>query len=865
MAFAVLTSLILAGVMGFLLNGLREQVEEAERSELSNLARVFEEHVLGIVRDADLAMQALRNGIEADPEGFRLEWWLATNVGLRDQVAQVALIDAKGSMTATSVAGARLGIDLSDREHFRVQAEAKKDALFISVPVLGRASGKWTLQLTRRFVNRDGAFAGVIVFSIDAAYLSRFYNSVDIGEHGTVQLVGLDGVVRASADSLNGAPGGSIKGTKLYESILRVPVATVMENAISRAGKSTVLTAYRILPGYPLVVAIGADSRDYMAPYRAKLPLILTLGGGALATTMGFAALFLMQSRRQERAEAELIRERLDLMNSQAEGKVRAEEEIRYRAATDAASDAIVSWDREGRIIFANPSARRIFGLESGSLRQIRYQSFFAPSSSDELARALESVMAGKPGTFGRTLEVDCRRSDGTVFAAEIALNLWSSHDSAIVTMVCRDISERRRNEEERKSLLTAGMQAQKMEAIGTLAGGIAHDFNNVLGAMLGFLWLAQREAPADSKLASNITKAIAAGKRATLVVKQLLDFSRAGTPTDSVFDVRKVIDEIAELAPASIPTSVARSFVSATETLPIRGDATQLHQSILNLVINAVQAIGHGVGRLDVSAKRVEITGELAKDSVADAGDGLVMLRSVSHSGKGGGKIWYGLLRAGPHVRIAVSDSGAGMSEGVMKRIFDPFFTTKAVGEGTGLGLSVLHGVIKSMNGAIVVDSRVGEGTTFEIYVPLHQAAAEERRRVSAPEVGHGAGRILVVDDEADMLAVMAETLRSAGYEVDSSPDGEHALERIKAGPQSYNLVLTDLTMPRMTGDVLVQEAIKLNPQLPIIMCTGRRDRVEELRKLPLATILTKPVYGENLLQAVALVLRHASQPVSV
>ncbi|HSH95548.1 MAG TPA: PAS domain S-box protein, partial [Roseimicrobium sp.] len=314
------------------------------------------------------------------------------------------------------------------------------------------------------------------------------------------------------------------------------------------------------------------------------------------------------------------------------------------------------------------------------------------------------------------------------------------------------DITETRKLEEQ-------FMQAQKMEAIGTLAGGIAHDFNNILAAITGYTELIKMQVTNDPQVETYLAALLQASSRATSLVRQILAFSRQADHERLPLQLRLVVEESLRLLRATIPVTVAFETHIDTETTWVLADATQVHQVLMNLGTNAAHAMSGGPGKLSVRLERREVSDEFARSTTR--------------------------LRPGPHVVLSVSDTGCGMSAEVMERMFDPFFTTKPPGEGTGLGLAVVHGVMQTHEGEVLVKSAQGQGTTFELYFPAHLLPLDTQPAVDETEIPRGKGeRILFVDDEAPIMLVGRLMLEEIGYKVDGETEAPAALERVKANP---------------------------------------------------------------------------------
>ncbi|HEY6824526.1 MAG TPA: ATP-binding protein, partial [Steroidobacteraceae bacterium] len=344
----------------------------------------------------------------------------------------------------------------------------------------------------------------------------------------------------------------------------------------------------------------------------------------------------------------------------------------------------------------------------------------------------------------------------------------------------------------ERHERVTAQLhQSQKLEALGTLAGGIAHDFNNVLGAVLGYAELAGQQSAPDSAQRRYIDNIVVAANRARELVARILAFSRPGVGSARPVLLQKILSEVHSLTCAALPPSVTVAMEVAPAPLVVAGDGSQLHQMLANLLTNAVQAVG-SAGEVRVRAGAVE---------VIEARDCTV-----------------GRLQSGRYARIDVSDTGPGMSAEQVERIFEPFFTTKPVGAGTGLGLSLVHGIVLDHSAALEVSSHAGVGTTFSVYLPLtKEEPAQEPAPLAAPS-GNGE-TILVVDDEPSLVALAEEVLASLGYEPVGCVGAQQALRVFRGAPQRFDAVLTDAIMPEMSGLELLAEVRRVRPELPVVL----------------------------------------------
>jgi signal transduction histidine kinase/FixJ family two-component response regulator len=415
---------------------------------------------------------------------------------------------------------------------------------------------------------------------------------------------------------------------------------------------------------------------------------------------------------------------------------------------------------------------------------------------------------------------------------------LWLPDDVALSRTageIFANAIERERSDSEREKLEARLYQAERLESIGTLAGGIAHEFNNILSAIFGYAELALADLGIGSRAERHVQGIVTAGKRAQNVIEKILTFSRRSERRASLVAAEPVVAEAVELLRASLPTTVALEVALAAGDAAVLADATELQQVVMNFCTNGAQAMGNA-GTLSVRLDVVEADAALA----------------LSHGG----------LPAGRYVRLSVQDTGSGIDPADLERIVEPFFTTKAVGQGTGLGLSTVHGIVTQHGGALNVESRLGHGSTFQAYFPHAGAALGEPQAARAPALRRGRGEtILIVDDDAPLVPLAEETLAALGYEPVGFDQSTAALAAFRAAPDRFDLVLTDDIMPGMTGTELAAQLHALRPGLPIILMTGAGapTRANTLRAAGVREVVRKPLLAATMAELLA---RHLPAP---
>ncbi|MBN2108813.1 MAG: PAS domain S-box protein [Deltaproteobacteria bacterium] len=480
------------------------------------------------------------------------------------------------------------------------------------------------------------------------------------------------------------------------------------------------------------------------------------------------------------------------------------------------AHENILIMDAQGTIVYVNPAV--VSQMERPAHAILGANGFQATGSIYDLQffKAIYELLQSGSAWSG---VLNYQISGGKTASVEQTLSPVLDAEGRLTNIlsISRDISHEKYLEEQLR-------QSQKMEAIGTLAGGIAHDFNNILAAILGYTELAMMDVPKDSITAGRLHHVISSCDRARSLVKQILTFSRKSPRKASPFRVSSIVKEVIKLLRASLPSTIdIRQDISDADAV-VRADPTQLHQLIINLCTNAAQAMEESGGTLTISqASCVKTANDI--------------------------KGWYD-LPPGNYVRLTVRDTGPGIIPEIKDRIFEPFFTTKAVGKGTGMGLAVAHGIVKSCNGCIHVDSAPGAGAAFHVLLPRIDEKPPEAAVQQPAAVPRGSGAILFVDDEESVMQIAHNMLEALGYTVFSTSSSMQAFEMFTADPGRFDCVITDMTMPQIRGDELARRMLEVRPELPIILCTGFSEKIseEQALKMGIRAFLLKPFSMQNL-----------------
>jgi PAS domain S-box-containing protein len=488
-----------------------------------------------------------------------------------------------------------------------------------------------------------------------------------------------------------------------------------------------------------------------------------------------------------------LLTERSALTASASALRQRNEElhqsETRLAAVINSSLDAIICVDADRTISVFNPAAAILFRCPSDQALGSPLERF--------LPHAVNTLAYSQVSTHAQLGEMEGRTAEGKLLAVEVSVSSERRPEGDITTVFARDLTARKKMETHRNVLEAQLRESHKMQAVGTMAGGIAHDFNNILSAILGNVELAKQDTPADSTARVSLTEIEKAGRRARDLVRQILTFSRNEPPKRRPIQLADVVQETLRLLRVTLPPSVELHVTIHPETPAVLADATQVEQALLNLCTNAIQSVGKERGSVSI---------ELGNPPL---GARQIERRETSR---------------GNHVRLAVKDSGAGIDPETLRRIFEPFFTTKPVGEGTGLGLAVVHGIMRTHMGTVGVQSKLGKGSTFTLYFPPVDAPSEPIEiEASPPTTVFGLGQhVMYVDDDQALVFLVERVLTRRGFKVTTFTDPHMAATALRADPQDYHLLVTDYNMPGYSGVDLLREARQIRPGLPVALASG-------------------------------------------
>jgi PAS domain S-box-containing protein len=787
----------------------------ATEGEIGNVANALAEQTAWTFRAVDLLLLDTVQWYSSDGRNIppeRIDEILSSKTAGMKQVSLVTIVDARGIQRHRSHGASPPNLDVSDRSYFIAQRDGDGKGRFMSEPLVTRSNNRAAVVLSRRLDDEKGAFAGVVTAIVELDDIKQFYRAVNLGAGSAIQLLREDGTLLVRNPAALEAVGGSFP-----------ELAAARDSSTARLvnpidGKSDFI-ADAPVRDTPLKLAVTREAAVALQAWReetirvaVRTVIIVLLG------TLTLAAL-LRQIRRVAAGERAL-----------------RDSEERYALAMEGADEGHWDWDVVADRLFLSRKMTMLYGLRSDSVIGNRAewlaQIVIHPDDLPHFETALSDHFSGHTARYECEYRVRQPNGDWRWMRARGRCLRDSAGNPIRFVGSSSDVTAQRQAQADKEQLEGQLRQSQKMEAIGTMAGGIAHDFNNILGAILGYGELAQQHSAQGGPLRRYLDNVMHAAERAKILVERILGFSRSGLGEHAPVNIRSVVSETLELLEASLPAGIRLESHIGAGDAAVTGDATYLHQVVMNLCTNAIQAMEQG-GLLSVILECIEVSEP----------------RTLSR----------GSLAPGPYVRLIVSDTGTGIPPAVLERMFDPFYTTKSVGEGTGLGLSLVHGIVADLGGAIGVATEAGRGTRFEIWFPvageISTPAVEEDRMLPR---GQGES-VMIVDDEPALVGLAEEITAGLGYEPVGFASSNAALNAFQAAPQRFDVVLTDESMPDLLGTELAREIRRIRPTVPIIVMTGYAGSqlANRAAEIGVNALLRKPLHSRDLAESLARVLR--------
>jgi PAS domain S-box-containing protein len=814
----VLSGLVLAILCdAFVAHMLSVNYRETYRTtEAANgdLARALEEYMLRNVQAVEVLLSTTIDNLAQNPSLLTAGNPALINE-LRHRAAPypvanaIVVLDAEGNLIGDSLGNGGPGREknFADRAYYKVQRDDPGRGLFIDVPVPSRVRNSLVIAVSRAFLTPDGHFGGVVFVPLDYENLRQFFLSLNVGQRGTVTLYRDDGTILLRTPNADAFAGRDVRSNRLFTRYLPQAPSGSFEGSGLTDGTSRSVS-YRRVAGTPLVVSVARDPVEFLAGWKNNALYYSVIAAGLNLLIAGFG-LGLSRQWRLRATSEQALRDNLE----------------QHQLVTENVPALIVQVGADGRIRYANRVALEWYAQPSAeAIRGRKIDDFIDPLQVGEARLKIEAVLAGRT-TAG---EEKATFPDGRERWCETIRVPDCGQDGRVrgYFVLSVDITERKRFEDELR-------QAQKMEAIGQLAGGIAHDSNNMLAATLGNLdLLLDALPPAEVSRRSLAELAIEAAERVADLNRRLLAFARKQTLRPQITDVNQLVNGMTTILQRTLGETVEIEVAQDPTLWRCLIDPTQLENALLNLAINARDAMA-GCGRITIT------TANAVLDQPLDDGDERIV--------------------PGDYVTITVRDMGAGMPPEIVRRAFEPFFTTKEVGEGSGLGLSMVYGFARQSGGTAVISSRVAHGTRVTLYLPSAGPAATEPPRPEPARLPpqQSGERILVVEDNPLVGAMASTMLSSMGYSPVVVINAAAAIAELeRSGP--ILLLLTDVLLPGgMTGFDLAREVRRRWPDMPILFMSGFADASLVPDDFPANTkLLTKPFRLGQLSEAIVFAL---------
>jgi PAS domain S-box-containing protein len=593
-----------------------------------------------------------------------------------------------------------------------------------------------------------------------------------------------------------------------------------------RYKKIVIIIISGALPEYKQFESIGADyyiEKGNIA--RLRKELLTALASFQTKGTPPKAPKLDQQPLKSRRIVQELLENRGQYTREKKRAQqALRESERRFHTVLETTPEPILVGEIDGTVTYLNPAFSRVFGWTIDTFGADYPHNFMPSDMPNDHADLVARMVSGQHVEKQRSKRLNNSGDTVPVSISGAGIATKAGQTTGYV-MIFRD---RRRQ----KTLEDQLRQAQKMEAIGTLAGGIAHDFNNILYPIVGYTEMAIDELAGNQTVREYLEEVLKASSRAAALIQHILTFSRLNERKRRLLKIQTTINEALDLLRASLPSTIEIDRQVDATCSPILSDPAQIHQVVMNLCTNAYRAMQASGGKITVGLKEVEF---------------MATENTPNHK-----------MDPGIYLLFSVADTGHGMDNDTIERIFDPYFTTQDMSEGTGMGLAVVHGIIRNHEGHIAVTSTPGSGSRFDIYLPLLNSADDYSRTKPSIDLPQGQEHILLVDDEKQIAQMIEKMLTKLGYRVSAYTDSQQALNAFEKEPMQFGLVISDLTMPELTGDRLATELFAIRADIPIILCTGFSELItaDEAKALGIRQLINKPVVMTQLAEVVRQVL---------
>jgi len=816
-------NLFVTGLAALSLYQSRLQYERRAANQVENLAQSLNLTLAALLDKASLSVISITTEAERQIKSGRLDTTALTAYILRQkshvpELDGLRVLNDVGDIISGEGVTSQTKVNLADREVFIRPKKEAQAGIIIGSPILGRFSNKWIFIVGHRINNPDGSFAGVVYGTISLDYLGKIFATFDLGKQGVITFRDRELAIMKRYPE---PPGGKATPTsKVVSPEMRAMVQAGRTSGTyyNQGSVDTTprLFSFKKIDGYPLYINSGLAASEYLAPWYGEVRQTGSLVALFLVASL-FAAWLVYTNRRRELAAEEEITnyrdhleetvkqrtEALEINNSQLIEEVnlrrRVEQDLRRSAIImDRISDVVCWVDGNGVFSYVNDTACTLYGYQRDELMAMSLVDVSVEFSADAWRHKWEVLQHEKALTF----EAKHKSRNRDEFPVEVSASYIIIDAIEYCCLIIRDLSELKEAETLQRQLMEQLSQSQKLESVGRLAGGIAHDFNNLLTPILGYAELMQANFPADGQDFARMNLIMQAADKARKLTQQLLGFSRKQILEMKTVDLNEVITHFYEILRRTIRENIEINLHLTGYAYGVRADRNQIEQVLLNLAINAQDAIADK-GLIAIETAPMTLDEEYARQ--------------------------HSEVVPGRYLMLALSDNGCGMDQETCSRIFEPFFTTKEMGKGTGLGLSTIFGVVKQHGGHIFVYSEVGKGTVFKLYFPVSDEKPWSEVAATAEAlqtITHDSAILLVEDDEM-VRNLVFNVLDSRGYKAHVAENSAHALQLGRS--EHIDMLLTDVVMKEMNGPELYQKLLQGNPGLKVLYMSGYTNNVIE------------------------------------
>jgi PAS domain S-box-containing protein len=818
-----LLNLLVFSLASFSMYQSKINYEKQAAISTQNISKIINQNIYGEIDKIDLALITAKTKIEEQlvlgkSDKKTIDKYLVFLHSNLPSTSAMRMADSKGDLAFGTGLTPGVVVNINDRDYFKLAQDNTKDELIISKATLGRVTKRLVINVARRVNNPNGSFAGIIFCSLTIDHFNKFFSGIDVGKKGSLTLRDNDLALITRYPEIDNTKGSKAVSKEFIE-LYKAGNNSATFRALAGIDKTERMITYRKVFDYPFVTVVALAKDEYLAEWRNELKT--QLGLVALFTIVTVASYIMLLNRwkkekliaselRKSRDEFELrVEQRTIDLNKANENLInelheRKQAEIacnysqsHYQSLFENSLIGVAVTDRDFIINEVNDAFCNLLGYSKEELVGIkRISDVSHPDDADKSIEMVKMLVRRDVDHYvfeKRYISKSGNTIDVLIYVRGL-YNLEGEYEGSVASVL--DLTERKQAEMQHLKLEQQLLHAQKLESLGVLAGGIAHDFNNILTTIIGNADLALMRINPESSAIENLHSIEKAAARAADLAKQMLAYSGKGKFIISNHDINGLLEEMLHILQVSI-SKKAVLRLNLTRPLPsVEVDATQIRQIIMNLVINASEAIGDKSGVIAISTGCMDCDCSYLKDVWLDEniGDGL-------------------------YVYIEIADTGCGMNKETLTKLFDPFFTTKFTGR--GLGMAAVLGIVRGHKGAVKVYSEPGKGSSFKILLPASGKPADIFNLDAQNDHWKGSGTVLLVDDEETIRGMGAEMLKLLGFSVVTANDGREAVEVYKASTD-ISFVILDLTMPHMDGEQCFRELRKLNPDVKVIMSSG-------------------------------------------